>query len=317
MKRIVGLIVLVSLAVVACNKTPQEIRIGYLPIAANAPLFVGLDGGYYTRAGLTCTTTPFQSSVDAIYALQRGDVDVLFAPPLNNVADALTKAPGSFRIAAIHGNDRMHYFEAFLVPAESNLDSLQTMKSATLGCFPGTFAERIAVAILKKMAPNMRVTVKKLEFAAQLGALEGGSVDLLFAYEPLIATATSKGLGRVVMAGPIVQTFFEPFPVSAVCVSSAFIASRPRVAEQFMRAHSLVMDAVAKNPEATVSVIAKYAKVDSAIAAQVHQCYFSPLTPDQKTATVRALQLFKDLGIIESIPDTGSLFYEPPRGKTD
>ncbi|MDP2899012.1 MAG: ABC transporter substrate-binding protein [bacterium] len=302
-----GLLLLPS----GCRKEREhQIRIGYQPLAANAPLYVGMHTGAYKDAGLDCKLVPFQSAVAAMYALQRGEVDVLFAPPLNNIADALAKAPGSFRVVAIHGNDDTHFFEAFLARKSSPIKDLAEFKEGSVGCFPGNFAEKIARRILQDYGVGESVVFKKLDLSAQLGALEGGSVDLLFAFEPLVSIAESKGIAKVLEASPITKHFFSPFPVSGVCISSEFVNKRRETAALFVKTNNAVMEKISRRPGTMADPLAAFTQLEPGLAQRISQVYFSRVTLAQRAATEKVLRLFRDLGVIEALPDMDTLFYE-------
>src|SRR5262245_23024005 len=63
----------------------REVRIGYLALAAQLPLFVATERGYLRAEGIRAILIPFASSNELVSAGLRGQVDVLAGAALNAV----------------------------------------------------------------------------------------------------------------------------------------------------------------------------------------------------------------------------------------
>src|SRR4051812_44532302 len=53
----------------------QPVTMAYVNALDNAPLFVGIDRGYWQEQGIVLSTEPVQSSADAIAFLANGQLD--------------------------------------------------------------------------------------------------------------------------------------------------------------------------------------------------------------------------------------------------
>ena len=81
MKRLfAALMVLVLTACVSAPATPaagtlKTVRIGYVPVLIYAPLYVGIERGYFAAEGITIESTPIQGGSDAVVQLAAGNFD--------------------------------------------------------------------------------------------------------------------------------------------------------------------------------------------------------------------------------------------------
>jgi len=88
MKRVFGMLLL--LVLVACGSTApaapattdnggmassKTVRVGYVPVLIYAPLYVGIERGYFAAEGITIESTPIQGGSDAVVQLAAGNFD--------------------------------------------------------------------------------------------------------------------------------------------------------------------------------------------------------------------------------------------------
>lgn len=208
-RRAVGL-VLASLTVVACareegnGKRPErrKLRVAMVPYLAYAPLTIAQEEGYFAQQGLDVEFVSLTKAMDAVPALLRGAIDVLPAPPVPGIFNAMARGD-SVRIVADKG---------FLDPNGCS-DLALVARNGLPGPDASPRLERVSV---DGEVPMFYIAVKALEHAgvsidtlaridmphiAEMDALDKRAIDVAFAGEPWLSRIVEGHKGTLWMRG--------------------------------------------------------------------------------------------------------------------
>ena len=98
----------VSLLLTACGgssksaDTPTKITVGYIPVMIDAPLYVGIEKGYFKQENLDITLAPLAGGTDVITQTATGNFDVGLGGLGVATFNALQKKIGITVVAPLH-----------------------------------------------------------------------------------------------------------------------------------------------------------------------------------------------------------------------
>lgn len=289
MKLALGSFLALSLALAGCgqsggNATPPQteqgqegaaadpiaLDIGMLKLTSSAPLFIGIEKGFFAEEGIEANATWFDAAQPIAVATASGSVDVgatgITASLYNMVAGGQKLV-----IVADKGREQAGYSSsALLFPSDSPLNSIEDLKGKKVGITQtGSTYHYMAGRLLE----NHGLTLQDIELIplnnikGLMEALKSKQVDAVLLNEPNISTVVEEGYGKVVA-----QIGDEmDYQTSGIFFSPA-LAENKDAAQRFLRAYikssRYYYDAVlnkengevvpGENYEEVVNIIAQY-----------------------------------------------------------
>lgn len=236
-----------------------EITVGVLPIVDVAPVYLAIEEGLFEDEGLTVTPEVMQGGAAAIPALQGGDLDIAFgAWPSFLIANqqGIELRAVADGVAAVEG------FTQFLALPDSGLEGNpagmagMTVALNTLGNL-GELALRDTLA--DAGVDYSEVTAVEIPFPEMGAALEGGSVDVIWAVEPGV-TGNTSNLGAVTVIDSYVDDM-ENFPVAGYFVTAEFAEQNPNTVAAFTRAVQSAADMLNDDPDLRLETVQTYTEL--------------------------------------------------------
>lgn len=256
----------------------KKLVVGYMPIAEQAPNFVAADMGIFKKHDLDVDLKLFQSGPAIGAAQLGGSLDV-----------GLIGTPGA--LFAWSAGKSLYAF----VDLGSNVDvkpvaysaGLITRADSPLKTFGDIKGKKVGVNVLKANAeiqlmmmarrwsaehPNNPVDIEKdiklvvMPMPSMPTALEKGLVDAVITWEPF-ATAIDVKLGQKVITP--VEYALPGWPVGFWLVTKTVAQERPEAVIAFREAFYEAADWIRKNEPEARRIIAKWTKVDPAVASRI------------------------------------------------
>jgi NitT/TauT family transport system substrate-binding protein len=274
-----------TLALVGCGKQGENqetkaeggkngeripVQIGMLKLTSSAPLFIGLEKGFFEEENIDATVKWFEAAQPIAVATAGGSVDV---GATGITASLYNMAAGGQKlwIVADKGREQKGYSSsALLVPNDSDITQLEDLKGKKIGITQtGSTFHYMAGRILE----NHNVGLNEVELVplnsikGLMESLKSKQVDAVILNEPNISTVVDEGYGKV-----ITQIGDEmDYQTSGVFFSPAF-AENNEIAVRFLKAYEKATryyyDAVltkkdgklvpGKNYDEVINIIAKY-----------------------------------------------------------
>ena len=251
---------------------PLQVKVGIIPIAEVAPIYVGIEKGYFESEGLKLDLVRMAGGANILPAVSRGELHVGFT---NLVSLALfrTRREGGGELAALVGgtyetSENLNH--ALIVPAGADTS-------------PGAIARaRIAVntrnnveeLMLRRWLRGSGAAADNLElqaipFPAMEAALRRGNVGAVSIVEPFITNLTSQGFrvaSRQYLASPGDTVIVATYAASAAWMrDNADVAARFRRA--FTRATEFLNDPIHETE--VRSIIARHTSTDAEVATRM------------------------------------------------
>lgn len=247
-----------------------SLDIGMLKLTSSAPLFIGMEKGFFAEEGIEANATWFDAAQPIAVATAAGSVDVgatgITASLYNMVAGGQKLV-----IVADKGREQAGYSSsALLFPSDSPLKSIEELKGKKVGITQtGSTYHYMAGKLLEKHGMSLQDVelVPLNNIKGLMEALKSKQVDAVLLNEPNISTVVEEGYGKVVT-----QIGDEMEYQTSGIFFSPELAENKDAAERFLKAYikstRYYYDAVlnkvdgkivpGENYEEVINIIAKY-----------------------------------------------------------
>jgi NitT/TauT family transport system substrate-binding protein len=219
-------------------QAPRKVKLGLLKLTASAPLFVGVERGYFKEYGVEPELVFFQAAQPIAVALASGDLDVgatgLTAGLYNIVA-------GGVRLWIVADKGREwpdHTLTSLVVRRElyeAGARTLRDLKGKKIGItqIGSTLHYNVGRCLEKEGMTAADVELVPLQALPALSdALTAGRVDAVMIPEPFVSRLKATGAGRVILnTGDTL-----PWQIATIFYSDRFAKDRAR-AVAFMKGY--------------------------------------------------------------------------------
>jgi len=243
-RRVVALLVLVLAAapVLAGSAEAQApagpVKVGVLKLTSSAPIFVGVEKGFFKEFGVEPELVYFQAAAPIATALAAGQLDV-GATGLTAALYNIVLGGEKLWIVADKGREWPGYpLVAIVVQKElwdGGLRSIKDLKGRRIGVtqLGSTFHYHIGNILQKEGLALSDVRIVPLQaMAATVEALKGKQVDAILVPQPFPGAVEAQGFGRIMAwAGDL-----YPWQIAAVLYSDRLARDRTR-AVAFMKGY--------------------------------------------------------------------------------
>ena len=287
------------------------LTVGILPIADMAPMYLGMDLGYFEEEGLVLEPEFAQGGAAIVPAVLNDEFQIGFS---NNVSLMLARqndVPIQVIANAVYAADEELGADApnaIMVKPDSGIASLEDLAGKTVAI---TTLNNLGDVTVRATLENNGVdssTVQFVEmpFPDMNGALESGAVDAAWLAEPFITMG--EGMGFVSLADPM----YETYPGQSIALffaAEAWLEENPDVAERFVRAMQRSLEAAADDPEAARAIISTYSPSPPEVIDMIALASWGPEI--DVDSLVEIGRLSTEFGVLEEEPDIDALIWTP------
>jgi NitT/TauT family transport system substrate-binding protein len=215
-----------------------KVKVGALKLTSSAPLFVGVEKGFFREFGLEPELVFFQAAAPIATALAAGQLDV-GATGLTAALYNIVLGGQQLWIVADKGREWPGYPLVGIVVQKDLWDagvrSVADLKGRRIGVtqLGSTFHFHIGNILEKEGLALGDVRIVPLQaMPATMEALKGKQVDAILVPQPFPGTAEAQGFGKILAwAGDL-----YPWQIATIFYSKAFAADRAR-AVAFMKGY--------------------------------------------------------------------------------
>jgi NitT/TauT family transport system substrate-binding protein len=284
----------------------KTIKVGYLPIADCAQLYVAIEKGFFKEHGINVERIELASGVKILEALVTDSIDIGFSA----VAPLILANARNLDLKALTGGpaeNEQHREHAILVDQNSTIKTAKDLEGKTIGIVA---FRSIDEPFVKEWLAIHNVDVNsvgfyEIRFPQMETTLLSGQVDAVAAIEPFVTKARLNGRTRVLGYN---YTDVQPFTqVASYNARSKWIDKNNDSAKRFK--HALADAAVYANdhPQEVKKIIAEYTKLPLALANEITLPFFTETLKSEDLTNVMNLMLKWE--IIESPVNTESIIY--------
>jgi NitT/TauT family transport system substrate-binding protein len=238
MRPIVRVALLLLLLAPAPAAGAERVKVGALKLTSSAPLFVGVEKGFFKEHGVDVELVFFQAAAPIATAVAAGQVDV-GATGLTAALYNIVLGGERLWIVADKGREWPGYpLTAIVVQKDlwdGGLRSVRDLKGRRIGItqLGSTFHYHLGNVLEKEGLRLEDVRIVPLQaMGAAMEALKGRQVDAVMLPQPFPGTAEAEGFGRILAWGGDLL----PWQIAAIFYSRRFAADRER-AVAFMKGY--------------------------------------------------------------------------------
>jgi NitT/TauT family transport system substrate-binding protein len=299
-------------AQVAPLNPPVTVRVGVQGSAANAPIYIGYERGYFRQEGLNLELVNLPSANELIPALAAGQIDVASGGiaagtfnaigrgiDLRMVADSASMPPGQRGSAWVVRQDLL---DSGAVRTPADLRG----RTVALGARGSVSDVELDVLLGEGGLTRDDVRIEQVPYADQRVAFANGSIDFAYTFEPFLSTFTTNRVAGVFRW----TSELIPYLVASALLYSSGFTGEParRFMVGFVRGVRDFDAAFDNRPvdEAIVAILVQHTTVKDPAAWQIARP--APINPNGYTYPEniqRSLDWFVANGLVQQPIDLG------------
>ena len=286
----------------AAPVTPVSLTVGVVGVIDVAPLYLGIQKGFFDRQQLTVTPKVLNTGATVVAGVVSGDLPFGFSNVTSIVIAASQRFP--IKIVAAGNQAAGGDYCAVIVRKDSPITSAKDLAG-----------KRIAVNGLKNVGSLTTnaalqaagVDISKIQYVEvpfpQMGAaLDQGTIDAAWAVEPFV-TVMKSGSDRIVIR-PMTM-IAKNFPVASYITSSQYLQQNPGVVGRFRTAIGQSLAYAQSHPAEARAVLSQYIKLAPGLSDQVVLPFWSA---DPQTSLIsKTADLAQQYGYTSRKPDMKQL----------
>ena len=286
---------------------PVGVKMGLVPISAVAPIYLGMDKGFFANEGLKLKPEVAEGGAAVVPSVVSGDQQFGFSNPVSLILAGTKDLPvqivANANSETRRANDKlMNSFVFSSGKGEIRSASDLEGKTIAVNTLDNLGPVTIKAALAKKGVRTDGVKFVEVPFPDMLGALEAGRVDAVWLVEPFTTAAKKEG------ARKLLRPYFDVEPgmtTSIYFASKTYAEKNPKVVAAFQRAVKRSNAYATAHPEQLRAAIGKSTEIPPKVLKQIALPY-----PDPKlnVGSLRRLaKLMVRYDFAKRVPDFGTL----------
>jgi NitT/TauT family transport system substrate-binding protein len=252
------------------------IRIGYLPVIIQAPLYVGIERGYFADEGLTFDLSTIRSGNDAVVQLAAGNFDIAMGGANAGLFNAVARGI-DFKIMAPMHSESPPLATPLIISAD-RVDEIQSVADLEGGrvavhAFGAAIEYWMHEALAQGDLTFDDVELDTVLFPNMAAALNNGDIDAAVLTEPLVTINTDQELVAVLS-----DDFIDGFTATYLYMNEEWRTENPDLARKFMRAYLRACRDLQGDymTEEMAGIIEQYTEVPAPIVMRSAPAQFDP-----------------------------------------
>lgn len=260
------------------SKKKETIKIGYLPIYVDLPLFVAKHEGIFEKNGLEVELIRFQSSPDIASALVSGRIDMGASIATSSALVTESRDPGLFKIFLVDAETPENYLSSLVVASDSNIKNVTDLNGKKIGFFPGPTAKTFGEIALEKLGlPRTAYTYHSVQVGNHISSLESGLVDALVTYEPTATQAVMKYDAVKLVPGLVEKNVINPWQAGVWIVSKRLVNSDKKSSKLLIASIYEAVELIRNDPIYSKRALDKFTSISADVAVKTPNIPFTTI----------------------------------------
>lgn len=218
----------------------HDLWVGY------APIFVALDKGFFTEAGLEVEARTTMTPAESLVPLMSGAADIAVST-LDSVIAANEKRPGALKIIALI--DSSNGADAMI--AQPSITSIKMLAGKEIGVAIGQASHLLALKALESVGMSAAdVKFTDMDPGVAGGAFLADKLDACVTWEPWITKAKSKGNANILYS----TSDLPDTIINAVVVAAETAEKKPGYVADFLTGLGRGFDFASTQPAETAEI---------------------------------------------------------------
>jgi NitT/TauT family transport system substrate-binding protein len=284
---------------------PVTLKIGLIPIADVAPVFLGRKKGFFDEQKIKLDPQFAAGGAAITPAVISGDFDIGFSNTVSLLIAASKGLPVKVISQGVLGDaNDSKVWEDLLVRKNGPIKEPKDLEGKTIAANTlNNVCEVTINASLEKQGVDVsKLKYTEIPFPEMVGALQKKRVDAACVVEPFVSQGKAMGMKGI---DPFYFNTAPNLTVAMFFASKEYIAKNKDVVDRFVTAMKKSLDYAQAHPDEVRDVLTEYTEIPPEAAQKINLPQWkSELTTD----TIETVsQLTKKYGLIEEEPDLGEL----------
>jgi NitT/TauT family transport system substrate-binding protein len=287
---------------------PTTLRVGVIPIADVAPLYLGMKQGFFEEQQLEIEPQLAEGGAAITPAVLSGDFQIGFSNTISLLIAASQDLPVEIiSQGVLAGTNEEEAWADLLVLKDGPIKEPADLEGKTIAV---NTLKNICEVTIKASLEKEGVAVDELKFAEvpfpdMNAALEAGRVDGACVVEPFVSQGKA---GKARGIDPFYVRTAPDLTVATYFTSKQYAQENADVVDRFVEAMNKSLTYAQENPDAVRDVLLEYTEIPPEAAEQIKLPVWRP---DLNEPTIELLsELSLKYGLIEEQPDLGELIRE-------
>jgi len=284
---------------------PTTLKVGVIPIADVAPLYLGIEKGFFREQNLRIEPQLAEGGAAILPAVVSGQFQIGFSNTISLLIAGSRNLPVQIiSQGVLAGTEEEEAWADLLVPEDGPIDSVQDLEGQTIAV---NTLNNICEVTIKASVEKEGVDVTTLEFTEvpfpdMNAALEAERVDAACVVEPFVTQGEAGG-ARGIM--PFYIRTSPDLTVATYFTSRQFVEENPEVIDRFVDAMNRSLDYAQRNPDEVRDVLLDYTQIPPEVAERMNLPVWRS---DLNRPTIELLsRLSRKYGLIEQEPNLDEL----------
>jgi NitT/TauT family transport system substrate-binding protein len=284
---------------------PATLNVGVIPIADVAPLYLGMEKGFFEEEQLTIKPQLAEGGAAITPAVVSGDFQIGFSNTISLLIAASQDLPVEIiSQGVLAGKTEEQAWADLLVLKDGPIKEPKDLEGKTIAV---NTLKNICEVTIKASLEKDGVAVDTLEFAEvpfpdMNAALEGGRVDAACVVEPFVSQGKA---GKARGIDPFYVRTAPDLTVATYFTSTQYAQENADVVDRFVRAMNRSLTYAQSHPDEVRDVLLDYTEIPPEAAEQIKLPIWRP---DLNEPTIELLsELSLKYGLIEEQPDLDEL----------
>jgi NitT/TauT family transport system substrate-binding protein len=284
---------------------PATLKVGVIPIADVAPLYLGREKGFFKDENLTIDPQLAEGGAAITPAVLSGDFQIGFSNTISLLIAASKDLPVEIiSQGVLAGKTEREAWADLLVLKDGPIKEPQDLEGKTIAV---NTLNNICEVTIKASLEEENVDVDKLKFSEvpfpdMNAALEQGRVDGACVVEPFVSQGKA---GKARGIDPFYVRTAPDLTVATYFTSKQYAEENPEVVERFVRAMNKSLEYAQSHPDEVRKILLEYTEIPPEAAEAIKLPVWRT---DLNEPTIERLsELSQKYGLIEQQPDLNEL----------
>jgi NitT/TauT family transport system substrate-binding protein len=245
------------------------LTVGVLPIGNAAPLYLGMEKGFFREENLELKPQLAQSGNELATTLVSGDSQVAFLGYVPVIVARAQGLPLKVVANADNGADTAEdEWQVILSRKGSDIREPADLegKTVAVNALKGVAEVALKGALEKEGVDPDSIKLLEIPFPEMPAALDKGRVDAIWGVEPFLTQALAGGAQEVLAPNP---TLGAAFPNGTYATTDKYLEENAEVMERFTRAMNRSSEYATEHPDEARAVIPTFTQIPEEVAQEM------------------------------------------------
>jgi len=243
------------------DEGPVTLNVGVIPIADVAPLYLGMDKGFFEEENLKIVPKLAEGGAAIVPAVLAGDDQIGFSNTTSLIIAASKDLPIQIiSQGVLAGESTEQAWDGVVVPKGSDIESITDLEGKTVAVNTLNNVSQIVVntALEKAGGDPSKVKYVEVPFPDMNAALESDRVDAAFEVEPGYSGGLAAGSRNISNA---YEEMAPNYTVATYFTSKQYIAENRDVVDRFARAMQKSLEYAAGHDDEVRAIVGTYTEI--------------------------------------------------------